>query len=95
MDTRNGWEELKTDDPSVWASRMQMESGIYVIKAETLMKVDIEEMLEFLRDLNRKPEFDKLFDTGHNIEEYEHDSLTVYQKYKSKLFVSARDFVIY
>jgi hypothetical protein len=59
------------------------------------MQVEIDTVLEFLRDISQKRRIDQLFDLGHNVEEYDYDNMVVYQKYKRQFIVSARDFVIF
>jgi hypothetical protein len=56
--------------------------GINIIKAETTIRMDVEEWIAYLRDISVKTEYDEMFETGHNVEDFGDGCLVTYQKYK-------------
>ncbi len=68
--------------------------GLRSIKAETIINKNIKTVYDFLIDLNNKSKYDTNFDTGHLIRQIDQQYSIQYLKYKGKVFISPRDFVV-
>jgi hypothetical protein len=69
-------------------------SGLRSIKSEVVIDKNIQTVWNFLLDINSKNKYDKNFDSGHKIRDIDDNHFIQYLKYKGKLGISPRDFVI-
>jgi hypothetical protein len=94
LNTKEGWESLKLSSSLVKGFRKKTDAGFFVVKSEGEIKRSPEEILICLKDLSRKQAYDLTFESGYTVETIDLSTEIVYQKYKGKLGVSARDFCL-
>ena len=94
LNSKDGWEPLKLSSSLVKGYRKKVGAGYFVVRGEGEINRTPSEILEALQDLSRKSAYDTSFESGHNIEILDPSMEIVYQKYKGKLGVSARDFCL-
>ena len=94
LNTKDGWEPIKLSSNLVKGFRKKTDAGFFVVKSEGEIKRTPDEILTCLKDLSRKQAYDVTFETGHTVEVVDQNTEIVYQKYKGKLGVSARDFCL-
>lgn len=94
LNSKDGWEVLKLSSPFVKGYRKKVGAGFFVVRGEGEINRTPSEILELLQDLPRKSTYDTSYESGHNIEPLDSSMEIVYQKYKGKLGVSARDFCL-
>lgn len=68
--------------------------GIRSIKSETVINASLQKCWETLNDFSIKSKYDKNFETGHIIKEITPEQRIIYNKYKGKLGVSPREFIM-
>ena len=94
LDEKEGWEDLKLKSRFVKGSRRKAAGGLYVIKGEGEINRSINEVVDALKDINKKGGYDSMFESGNIVETINESSEIVYQKYKGKAGVSPRDFCL-
>ena len=90
----NGWEDIKIKSRFVTASRRKAAGGLYIIKAEGEILRTPMEIVDCLKDLSRKHEYDPMFEHGHLVQLITPEMGIAYQKFKSIGPISARDFCL-
>lgn len=90
----SGWEEVSISSQHVKATRKKAQTGLFFVRGEGLIRRSPDEIIELLKDLNRKPQFDELFESGEVIDQINADIDITYQRFKKKFGVSGRDFCI-
>lgn len=69
-------------------------NGLRAIKSEVFINANIDTCWNLLNDLNLKGKYDKNFDTGYCVRDIDENYKIFYNKYKGKLGISPRDFVM-
>ena len=92
LEEQEGWEDLKLKSKLVKGYRRKAAGGLFVIKGEGEINRTPLEIVEALKDIEKKGGYDSMFECGHVVETVSESTEVVYQKYKSKGPVSARDF---
>jgi hypothetical protein len=90
----SGWEPIKLSSDVVTGWRRQAAGGLYVIKGEGQLNISSVRILELLKDLSRKTEYDEMFEAGNTIITISSDMEVVYQRFKKQFPASGRDFCI-
>ena len=94
LEEQEGWEDLKLKSKLVKGSRRKAAGGLFVIRGEGEIQRTPPEIVEALKDIAKKGGYDSMFECGHVVEMVSDSTEVVYQKYKSKGPVSARDFCL-
>lgn len=94
LEEQEGWEEIKLKSRFVRGYRRKAAGGLYVIKGEGEINRTPEEIVAALADTQNKGRYDTMFESGSIVETINETTEIVYQKYKSKGPVSARDFCL-
>ena len=94
MDDQEGWEDLKLKSQFVKGLRKKVAGGLFVIRGEGVINRTPSEIVDLLKDITKKGGYDSMFESGHVVETVNNSMEIVYQKYKSKGPVSARDFCL-
>jgi hypothetical protein len=90
----SGWEDIKVSSPHIKATRKKASTGLFTVKGEGMIPRSADEITELVKDLNRKPQFDEMFESGHLIERVGEGIDITYQRFKKMFPVSGRDFCI-
>ena len=69
-------------------------SGFRRIKSQIVIKRNMLDIAQFLDDLNKRNIFDKNFDHGKILRDVDEFHSIRYLKFKGKIFISPRDFII-
>lgn len=94
MEESEGWERLNLGIPGINAARRKASGGLYVIMSQGIINRTPDDILAYLEDISRKPEYDPMFESGRVVEKLPDDMEIAYQKYKKTGPVSARDFCL-
>ncbi|CAG9330859.1 unnamed protein product [Blepharisma stoltei] len=86
-----GWEEIKLKVNTVKGSRRKAAGGLYIVRGEGDINRSAIEVIEYIKDINRKAEYDDMFESGYVIEKLTDEMEIAYQKYKKTGPVSSRD----
>ena len=89
-----GWEDIKLKTRFVRGSRRKAPGGLYIIRAEGEINRNPAEIVDCLKDLSRKAEYDPLFENGYIVQLLSQEMGVVYQKFKSMGPISGRDFCL-
>lgn len=69
-------------------------SGLRSIKSQVVINKNIKFIMEYLEDLNKRGTYDKNFDNGKILRKVDEAHNITYLKFKGKLMISPRDFVV-
>ncbi len=69
-------------------------SGLRSIKSHVVISKNIKLIAEYLEDLNKRSTYDKNFDNGKILRKIDEAHNLTYLKFKGKLMISSRDFVV-
>ena len=67
--------------------------GNLATKGETILKGNLEQLVEYVLDVEKRPEYDKMYNSGCVLKDYGGIGI-VYQKFNGIFPVKSRDFVI-
>ena len=84
------WEEKKDYKISFVDEKNTLRS----IKSEITINKPLKTVYNYTANLENKVKYDKNYDSGHTIQQINDNYLLQYQKYKGKLGVSPRDFIV-
>ncbi|CAG9324174.1 unnamed protein product [Blepharisma stoltei] len=62
-----GWEEIKLKVKTVKASRRKAAGDLYIVRVEGDMNRPAIEIMKYIKDINRKVEYDDIFESGYII----------------------------
>ena len=94
LEEQDGWEDLKLKSQFIKGSRRKAAGGLFVIRGEGIINRSVPEIIGGLTDLSIKARYDSMYESGYIVETINESMEIVYQKYKSKGPVSARDFCL-
>lgn len=89
-----GWENFRVKAQGISASKLKGAHGLYIIRATGDIQTSVARIIDYLKPLNTKLDYDDMYETGHIIEEINEYLEVVYQKYKKQTGVSHRDFCL-
>ena len=94
LEEKEGWEDLKIKSKDVKGFRRKAPGGLYIIRGEGEVTADVMSIINYLRDIERRKEYDEMFESGELVESISEQMEVMYQKFKKMTPVSSRDFCL-
>eukprot|EP00825_Cyclidium_porcatum_P033186 TRINITY_DN3524_c0_g1_i1.p1 TRINITY_DN3524_c0_g1~~TRINITY_DN3524_c0_g1_i1.p1 ORF type:complete len:244 (-),score=52.29 TRINITY_DN3524_c0_g1_i1:161-892(-) len=88
----NGWKQ-SYDKKNVKGHKKEIKDSLPSIRSEGVINFPAQTVIDLISDLNRRGQYDEIFDSGKVLEDIHKQLKIIYIKNKGKLLVSGRDFV--